>query len=71
MDLPAEHKRGLVREVITTLTAQFTLVPLSVHAAAALAAHSRLVALEPHAPASWPPAELAATPGSTIPQTLN
>ena len=49
MDLPAEHKRALVREVLGTLAAQFTLVPMSVHAATALA-HDRLVVLEPHAP---------------------
>jgi peptidoglycan/xylan/chitin deacetylase (PgdA/CDA1 family) len=49
MDLPAEHKRALVREVLGTLAAQFTLVPMSVHAATALA-HNRLVVLKPHAP---------------------
>jgi len=49
MDLPAEHKRGLVREVIGTLAEQFTLVPMSTHAATALA-HNRLMVLEPGAP---------------------
>jgi hypothetical protein len=49
MDLPAEHKRGLVREVMSVLAEQFTLVPMSTHAATALA-QNRLVVLEPGAP---------------------
>ncbi|HZN97917.1 MAG TPA: hypothetical protein VFB61_09335, partial [Gemmatimonadales bacterium] len=49
MDLPAEHKRGLVREVIGMLAEQFTLVPMGTHAATALA-HNRLMVLEPGAP---------------------
>lgn len=48
MDLPAESKRSLVREVIRTLAEHFTLVPMSSHAAQALA-HDRLAVLEPHA----------------------
>jgi hypothetical protein len=48
MDVPAEHKRALVREVIGTLAAHFTLVPMSSHAAQALA-HHRLAVLEPRA----------------------
>jgi peptidoglycan-N-acetylglucosamine deacetylase len=45
MDLPATHKRAVVHEVITTLAASFTLVPMSSHAAQALA-HDRLTVLE-------------------------
>ena len=48
MDLSAGHKQGLVREVIETLAEQFTLVPMSVHAATALG-HNRLAVLEPGA----------------------
>jgi hypothetical protein len=49
MDLPAEHKRSLVREVIGTLAEQFTLIPMGTHAATVLA-HNRLLVLEPDAP---------------------
>jgi hypothetical protein len=49
MDLPAGHKRGLVREVIGMLAEQFTLVPMGIHAATALA-HNRLAVLEPGTP---------------------
>lgn len=49
MDLPADHKRGLVREAIGILAEQFTLVPMGTHAATALA-QNRLVVLEPGAP---------------------
>jgi peptidoglycan-N-acetylglucosamine deacetylase len=49
MDLPAEHKRGLVREVLGMLDEQFTLVPMSTHAATVLA-QNRLAVLEPGAP---------------------
>jgi hypothetical protein len=45
MDLPVAHKRRVVQEVITTLAAHFTLVPMSSHAAHALA-HDSLVVLE-------------------------
>jgi hypothetical protein len=48
MDLPTTHKRAVVREVIDTLAAHFTLVTMSSHAAQALA-HQRLVVLEPGA----------------------
>jgi hypothetical protein len=49
MNVPAEHKRALVREVIGILSEQFTLVPMSTHAGTALA-HNRLAVLEPGAP---------------------
>ena len=49
MDLRAEYKRRVVREVIGMLAEQFMLVPMSTHAATALA-HSRLAVLEPRAP---------------------
>jgi peptidoglycan/xylan/chitin deacetylase (PgdA/CDA1 family) len=45
MDLPAPNKRKIVREVIGTLAAHFTLVPMSSHAAQALA-QDRLTVLE-------------------------
>ena len=47
MDLPAAHKRAVVREVIATLAAHFTLVPMSSHAAQALA--HELAVLDPGA----------------------
>jgi hypothetical protein len=46
MDVPAEWKRALVHEVLAALGAQFTMVPMSVHAAQALA-QDRLAVLEP------------------------
>ncbi len=49
MDLPAEYKRRVVREVIGMLAQQFTLVPMSTHAATALT-HSRLAVVEPGTP---------------------
>jgi hypothetical protein len=48
MDLPAVHKRAVVREVLDTLAAHFTLVTMSLHAAQALT-HERLVVVEPDA----------------------
>ena len=48
MDLPAAKKQSVVREVIATLAKHFTLVPMSSHAAQALA-HERLAVLEPGA----------------------
>lgn len=45
MDVPATRKRAIVREVITTLSTYFTLVPMSAHAAHAMA-HPRLAVLE-------------------------
>jgi peptidoglycan/xylan/chitin deacetylase (PgdA/CDA1 family) len=46
MDLPLAHKQAVVHEVMTTLAAHFRLVPMSSHAANALA-HERLAVLEP------------------------
>jgi peptidoglycan/xylan/chitin deacetylase (PgdA/CDA1 family) len=48
MDVPAEAKRALVDEVLGVLGEQFSLVPMSVHAAQALA-QDRLAVLEPQA----------------------
>jgi peptidoglycan-N-acetylglucosamine deacetylase len=48
MDLPVAHKRAVVREVIDTLAAHFTLVTMSSHAEQALA-YQRLMVLEPGA----------------------
>ncbi len=45
MDLPVAHKRRVVHEALATLAAHFTLVPMSSHAAQALA-HDRLAVLE-------------------------
>jgi hypothetical protein len=46
MDVPAARKRALVTEVLETIAARFTLVPMSVHAAQALA-HRQGVLYEP------------------------
>ena len=46
MDVPAADKRAIVREVLGTLGEHFTLVPMSAHAAQALA-QERLAVLEP------------------------
>ena len=46
MSLSGAHKRDIVREVIAVLMAHFTLVPMSSHAAEALAV-GRLAVLEP------------------------
>jgi len=48
MDLPVTTKRALVRQVLGTLGRHFTLVPMSAHAAHALAAET-LAVREPHA----------------------
>ena len=48
MDLPAEHKRAIVSEILGRLSEQFTLVPMSSHATTALA-RNRLAVVEPHA----------------------
>jgi hypothetical protein len=48
MGVPADEKRRIVREVLGTLAERFTLVPMSVHAAHALA-QERLAVREPHA----------------------
>ena len=47
MDVPAESKRTLVRDVLRVLGEQFSLVPMSVHAAQAVG-QNRLAVLEPH-----------------------
>jgi hypothetical protein len=49
MDLPARDKRAVVREVIGLLAEHFTLVPMSSHAAQAVA-QERLAVFEPRAP---------------------
>ncbi|MBA2669120.1 MAG: hypothetical protein H0U67_01975 [Gemmatimonadetes bacterium] len=46
MNVPAESKRELVREAVTMLAEHFTLVPMSSHAAQAVA-YDRLAVLEP------------------------
>ena len=46
MDVPADAKRALVQDVIAMLAEHFTLVPMSSHAAQAVA-HERLAVLEP------------------------
>ncbi len=46
MDVPAEAKQALVTEVLGALAERFTLVPMSVHAAHAMA-QQRLAVLEP------------------------
>lgn len=46
MDVPAQTKRALVRDVMAVLADHFTLVPMSSHAVQAVA-HDRLAVLEP------------------------
>jgi peptidoglycan-N-acetylglucosamine deacetylase len=48
MDLPTTHKRAIVREVVGVLAEHFTLVPMSSHAAQAVA-QERLAVFEPRA----------------------
>ena len=61
MDLSAEHKRRVVREVIGILAEQFMLVPMSTHAATALA-HNRLALVEPGTLRSVPSGGLSRVP---------
>jgi hypothetical protein len=51
MSLSGAHKRSIVREVIVMLAERFTLVPISTHAAEALAL-GRLAVLEPEVPST-------------------
>jgi hypothetical protein len=48
MDVPSADKRRIVRQVLGVLAEQFTLVPMSTHAAQAIAAEERLAVIEPH-----------------------